>query len=203
MTDAPEYAFTSTWEVEASADEVFAILEDARALPRWWPSVYLDVTEVDAGGADGVGRVHSFFTKGWAPYTLRWSARTTRVDRPKVLELEAFGDLEGHGVWTLEEHGATCSIRYDWTVRAEKAFLKTFSFVLRPAFEANHRWAMARGEASLKLELQRRRATSEDERQAIPAPPPPTPRTPLPMILGAVGTVSAIAGAAVLWRRRR
>ena len=42
---------------------------------------------------------------------------------------------------------------------------------LRPFFAANHRWAMARGEESLALELRRRRARTEAERQAIPAPP--------------------------------
>ena len=51
-------------------------------------------------------------------------------------------------------------IVYDWQLRAEKPLLRDLSFVLRPLFEANHRWAMARGETSLRLELERRRATS-------------------------------------------
>jgi hypothetical protein len=33
---------------------------------------------------------------------------------------------------------------------------------------------MARGEESLKLELRRRRARTDAERQAVPAPPGPT-----------------------------
>jgi hypothetical protein len=48
-----------------------------------------------------------------------------------------------------------------------------------PTFGANHRWAMARGEESLRLELMRRRAKTAAERLAVPAPPGPTfARTP-------------------------
>ena len=43
-----------------------------------------------------------------------------------------------------------------------------------PIFGANHRWAMARGQESLRLELERRHAKTEAERRAVPAPPPPT-----------------------------
>lgn len=199
---ANRYEFVTRWEVEATPDEVFSILEEPTALPRWWPSVYLEVTEVDPGGADGVGRVTSFFTKGWLPYTLRWSSRLTGARRPSHIELEAFGDLEGRGVWSLEASGSTCVVTYRWTARAEKPLLKTVSFGLRPFFAANHAWAMARGLESLKLELLRRRAETAGERAKIPDPPAPTPRTATPLLLGAVGVVSAVAGAAVLWRRR-
>lgn len=196
------YEFVTRWELEATADEVFDILEDAPALPRWWPSVYLEVTEVDRGGPDGVGRVTSFFTKGWLPYTLRWSARLTGARRPELIELDAFGDLEGRGVWTIEANGPLSVVTYRWTVRAEKPLLKTMSFALKPIFEANHEWAMARGLESIKLELRRRRAETAEARAKIPAPPPPTPRTATPLLLGAVSLVSTVAGAAVLWRRR-
>jgi len=186
------------WEVEATPDEVFSILEDATALPRWWPAMYLEVTEVDAGGADGVGRVLSYVSKAWLPHTVRWSARITSFQRPATLEFESFGDLEGRGSWTLEAAGSTCVVTHRWSVRAETVT----SSVLRPLLDASHEWAMARGLESLKLELRRRRAETSDERAKVPAPPPPTPRSAMPLLLGAVGVVSAVAGAAVLWRRR-
>jgi len=46
--------------------------------------------------------------------------------------------------------------------------------LLKPAFSANHRWAMARGEESLRLELRRRRALSRGQ-GAGSVPPPPAP----------------------------
>jgi len=45
---------------------------------------------------------------------------------------------------------------------------------MKPIFSANHHWAMAKGEESLKLELARRHATSAEELARIPAPPQPT-----------------------------
>ena len=189
------HELVTRWELEATPDEVFSILDEPTALMRWWPSVYLEVTEVDPGGADGVGRVSSFLTKGWLPNTLRWSSRITSAQRPSRIELDAFGDLEGHGVWALEAIGSSCVVTFQWTVRAGSA-------LLRPLFAANFGWAMARGRESLALELRRRRAETPDERAKIPDPPVPTPRTALPLLLGTVGAIPAVAGAAVLWRRR-
>jgi hypothetical protein len=65
-------------------------------------------------------------------------------------------------------------ITYDWRVSATKPLLRRLSWLLRPAFAANHRWAMARGEESLALEMRRRRAGSEEARRRVPPPPPPT-----------------------------
>jgi hypothetical protein len=45
---------------------------------------------------------------------------------------------------------------------------------MKPIFSANHRWAMARGEESLKLEIARRHARTPEEEARIPQPPPPT-----------------------------
>ncbi|HYO90078.1 MAG TPA: hypothetical protein VEQ40_00500 [Pyrinomonadaceae bacterium] len=44
---ANEYHFISEWRVEGTVEEVSTILEDAIALPRWWPSVYLSVEELE------------------------------------------------------------------------------------------------------------------------------------------------------------
>ena len=56
---------------------------------------------------------------------------------------------------------------YDWRISAEKPLLRYGSFVFRPIFAANHRWAMAHGEESLDLEVRRRRG------EKVPAPPGP------------------------------
>ena len=66
-------------------------------------------------------------------------------------------------------------VTYDWLVIAEKGILKTLSAIMKPIFSANHHWAMARGEESLKLELARRHAVGDPTIQAaLPRPPGPT-----------------------------
>lgn len=72
------------------------------------------------------------------------------------------------------QDGAFVDISYDWRISAEKPLLRRLSFLLKPIFAANHRWAMARGEESLVLELRRRHAQTEAERAAVPPPPGPT-----------------------------
>jgi len=153
---ANEYHFVSHWRVRSTLEEVSDVLGSPLELPRWWPSVYLAVREVEPGDAGGIGRVVELHTKGWLPYTLRWSFRVTESRRPNGFSLEAWGDLEGRGVWTFRQDGDFVDIDYDWRIRAEKPILRYLSFLLKPIFAANHRWAMERGEESLLAELGRR-----------------------------------------------
>ena len=164
---APAYRFLTTWRVAGTVAEVKAVLSDSAALTQWWPAVYLDVVPVAAGAPDGVGRTVELLTTGWLPYTLRWTLQITETMTDTGFALTATGDLVGAGRWTFAQDGPEVVIGYDWQVAAAKPMLARLSWLLRPVFEANHRWAMARGEQSLALELRRRRGSS------TPVPPPP------------------------------
>ena len=171
----PSYAFRTVWRVAGTVAEVRAVLSDSASLTRWWPAVYLDVVPVADGDEDGVGRTVELSTTGWLPYTLRWTLRITETMTDTGFALAATGDLVGTGRWTFAQDGPEeVVITYDWRVAAAKPLLARLSWLLRPAFEANHRWAMARGEESLALELRRRRDPSAD----VPPPPGPTFRRP-------------------------
>ena len=171
----PEYHFLTNWRLRGSIKEVADVLDDPLQLPRWWPSVYLDVEEVAAGDPKThVGRVIDLYTKGWLPYTLRWRFTVSESRPPHGFTLAAEGDFVGTGVWTFAQDGDFANVAYDWRIVATKPLLRLGTPVFRPIFGANHRWAMARGEESLDLELRRRRSQTEDERRAVPAPPGPT-----------------------------
>ncbi len=174
-----DYHFITHWRVKASLDEVTAIISDAESLPCWWPSVYLAVRQLEPGDAHGIGRRIALYTKGWLPYTLRWEFVVTESRLPHGLRLEAQGDFVGRGIWSFTADGEWVDITYDWQIQAEKPLLKRLSPLLKPIFAANHHWAMRQGEASLHIELLRRRASDAQARAAIPAPPPPTPSSPL------------------------
>lgn len=176
MSANNNYHFITNWEVQAPREEVYRTLEEVEGLPIWWPSVYLDLIVLEKGQPGGVGKLVELYTKGWLPYTLRWKFRVTKSEFPTGFALEAFGDLKGRGIWTFaqQENAPICRITYDWLVEAEKPLLRHFSFIFKPIFAANHHWAMRRGETSLKLELQRRNAKTEEAKKLIPLPPPPT-----------------------------
>jgi hypothetical protein len=175
VVSPPAYHFVTVWRVPGTVPEVRAVLGDGEALTRWWPAVYLDVVPVARGDERGVGATAELFTSGWLPYTLRWTLRITEPITDTGFALSATGDLEGTGRWTFVQDGPEAVITYDWRVVAGKPLLRRLSWLLRPAFAANHRWAMDRGEQSLALELRRRRAADP---ATVPPPPGPTFRRP-------------------------
>jgi Polyketide cyclase / dehydrase and lipid transport len=171
---AADYEFRTVWRVAGTVDEVRDVLADGSSLPRWWPAVYLSIDIVREGDESGLGGEIALFTKGWLPYTLRWTLRVTEPITTTGYALTADGDLIGTGRWTFEQDGPETVITYDWCVSASKPLLRRLTWLLRPMFAANHRWAMARGEESLRLELRRRRADTEAQRRRVPPPPPTT-----------------------------
>ena len=153
-----EYHFVTYCRVEAAREEVFAVLTDSESLTHWWPSVYRRVQSIGPPpGPDGVGKRLLLDTQGWLPYRLRWELRTVEHQPPSRLALEASGDFVGSGLWTLAQDGDATELKYEWAIRAHKPLLRYLSFLLKPVFALNHRWAMARGLESLELELERRR----------------------------------------------
>ena len=169
-----DYHFVTRWQVEGTPEEVSQILEDAADLVRWWPSVYLEVEVLEPGDERNIGKLVRLLTKGWLPYTLRWQFRIVESRSPFGFTLQALGDFEGRGVWTFEPDGTRVNITYDWKIGTRKPLLNALSFLLKPVFAANHRWAMARGLESLKLELARRHARRPEDAARVPPPPGPT-----------------------------
>jgi hypothetical protein len=198
-----QYHFLTHWRVEATCGEVADILKDAEGLPRWWPSVYLQVEEIEPANAQGVGRRVRLHTKGWLPYTLTWESVVVESRYPNGFTIEASGDFVGRGVWTFTQDGAFVDIDYDWRILAEKPLLKAWSPILKPIFEANHRWAMRQGEESLTLELARRRAASEAARREIPPPPGPVTYAGVALVGGAALVGGTLAVLVLRARRRR
>ena len=167
-----DYEFRTVWRVAGTRREVMDILGDAGTLARWWPAVYLSVTPLDPGNPDSTGMSFLLHTKGWLPYTLTWRLTVTEPVTENGLALSADGDLNGTGRWTFEQDGPETVITYDWRVSVGKPLLRRLSWLLKPAFSANHRWAMARGQEALALELRRRRPGADPA--TIPQPAPPT-----------------------------
>jgi hypothetical protein len=205
-----QYQFVSQWQVEATCGEVADVLGDPLSLARWWPSVYLRVEELQPAlsvaegppDAGGLGRRVRLHTKGWLPYTLQWEFEVVESRYPLGFTIVATGDFEGRGVWTFEQDGPVVSVTYDWRLRAEKPLLRNLSFLLKPLFEANHRWAMARGEESLTLELARRHATSEAAFARVPPPPGPVTYAGVALVFGVTVVAAGLAYLMVRSRRR-
>ena len=136
-----EYVFIDEWDVAAPREVVFDTLADARAYPRWWRPVYIDV---QAAGQPVVGRVSRQHFKGRLPYHLHTRSTIVRLERPHTIEGDVDGDLRGHGIWTLTETARGTHVRFDWRVYADRPLLRVLTPILRPALRANHAWAIRR-----------------------------------------------------------
>lgn len=200
---ANQYQFVSRWRVEGTCGEVADVVGDLPALARWWPSVYLDVEELEPADPNGLGHRARVHTRGWLPYTLRWEFVVVESRYPYGFTIAATGDFEGRGEWTFAQDGRFVVATYDWRLTAEKPLLRNLSFLLKPLFEANHRWAMARGEESLKLELARRRATRDAARAQVPPPPGPVTYAGVALLMGAAVVGGSVAYLIMRARRRR
>lgn len=155
-----EYHFVTEWQFSYPIEQVFKLIDNGGDFPRWWPEVYLTAQVETTGRADRIGDKIHFYTKGWLPYTLRWTAELVRIQPPNYLEIKASGDLVGRGIWTLQPHGNNGTyVRFDWHIVAEKPLLRYFSFIAKPIFSGNHRWAMARGFERFNQELARLNST--------------------------------------------
>jgi uncharacterized protein YndB with AHSA1/START domain len=193
-----EYHLTTEWWFEGTAEEIYDLLSDTDAMRRWWRAILVGLEEVEPGDDEGVGKVVQMHVRAALPYTLHWQFRVREANRPRGFSIEASGDLNGRGVWTLTQEGPWVHVHYDWRVRADAWYLRTFSFALKPLFAANHRWAMQRLDAGIRLELARRHAPTPAERDAIPLPPMPAGQNAAPLIAGSV----VVVGLFIFLRRR-
>ena len=110
-TPANAYRFVTRWLVPAGREEVAEILADAPALARWWPSVYLRVTELEPGDERGLGKVVDLWTKGWLPYTLPLALPGHRERSAGRLRARGNGRLRRPGRLAAFGGGAACRTR--------------------------------------------------------------------------------------------
>jgi uncharacterized protein YndB with AHSA1/START domain len=147
-----EYAFLTVWSLAAPIDDVWEVIADAAGYPAWFPYV-LESRGIQPGDEAGIGAVTRSRWRTALPYGFVFDSRTTRVEKPALLELEASGDLEGTGRWELSEDAGVTTVRYFWTVRVTKAWMNLVAPLARPAFGWNHAVLMDAGGEGLARQL--------------------------------------------------
>jgi uncharacterized protein YndB with AHSA1/START domain len=142
------YSFLTTWLLACERERAWDAIYDSEAWPRWWRGVER-VVEIVPGDGNGVGQLNRYTWRSKLPYELEFEMRTTRVDRPRLLEGRAEGELTGTGRWRLLEQegpdGAVTAVIYEWNVATTKRWMNLLSPLARPVFEWNHDWVMRNG----------------------------------------------------------
>ena len=139
-----EYRFLTTWLVQAERDRVWDAIYESERWPGWWKGV-LEAEKLEEGDEAGVGQYGRYVWKSRLPYRLEFFVRTTKVEKPHLLEGDASGELAGIGRWRLFEHAGVTAVLYEWNVRTTRAWMNFFASFARPIFAVNHDYVMRNG----------------------------------------------------------
>jgi uncharacterized protein YndB with AHSA1/START domain len=147
-----EYRFLTTWLLDAPRERVWETIHDQKGWPGWWRGVE-EVVELDPGGDSGIDSRTRMTWRSFLPYDLVFETRTTRVERPQLMEGEVDGELAGTGRWRLYEQDGITAVVYEWNVHTTRAWMNLLAPVARPIFAWNHNWVMARGGEGISKRL--------------------------------------------------
>lgn len=146
------YEFLTTWLIEAPREDAWDVIWDSERWPDWWRGV-VEAVETGPGSPSGTGRRGHYAWRSRIPYSLRFDAVSTAVERPRLLAGEATGDLEGTGIWRFTEDGGLTTITYEWNVRTTKRWMNALEPMAAPLFRWNHDRVMSWGGEGLARRL--------------------------------------------------
>lgn len=146
------YHFITQWQFNAPLERVFQEIYQSEAWPSWWKGVR-SVVDIKTGNPDGIGDVKRYTWRSILPYTLTFDM--TLVEKIPLSRLagNASGELEGRGIWQFNEENGVTYVRYEWSVRTTKAWMKFLTPIARPFFAWNHDVVMDWGRKGLERRL--------------------------------------------------
>ena len=143
-----EYDFLTTWVLGAPRERVWDAIYESERWPEWWKGV-LESEKLEEGEPSGVGQLGRYVWKSRLPYRLEFLMRTTRVEKPHLLEGAADGELAGTGRWRLYEGNGTTAVVYEWKVHTTRPWMNLLTPIARPVFAWNHDYVMRNGGVGL------------------------------------------------------
>jgi hypothetical protein len=94
--------------------------------------------ELDPGDPERVGSRYRAEWRSRLPYPVEFEFHTDRVERPRLMDGRASGQLEGTGRWRLFEDGGVTAVLYEWEVRTTEPWMNLLAPIARPVFAWNH-----------------------------------------------------------------
>ena len=102
----------------------------------------------------GDGSIRRTVCRSALQYKLEFDSAVLRIERLKLIEARAFGELDGHGLWQFEAvSDDRTRVQYDWRVKTTKAWMNLLAPVARPFFRWNHDTIMRWGKEGLRKRL--------------------------------------------------
>ena len=150
---APRYQFTSHWQIDAPARDVFDVLYRVEDYPKWWRS-FVEVTSTGPN-------IHDMTLQSFMRYRIKYTLVNQKTDqRSLILSARVDGDIRGTVEWDIDpREGGGCTAHFTEQVSARMALLNAFSWALRSVFRLNHSRLMKEGERALQEYFARRPKT--------------------------------------------
>lgn len=147
------YHFEDVWTIPASIDRAWRLIDDVAGWPRWWPD-YRRMERVSTDAEHGVGVRWRARVKANLPYTLDFEFTVLAHEPPNYVKTYVEGFFTGEIDWRLEsyEAGTVMTLLEDTETRWPLINLVA-RLGGRRLLEANHRWAMRRGETGMRAIL--------------------------------------------------
>ncbi|MBK7231251.1 MAG: SRPBCC family protein [Saprospiraceae bacterium] len=146
------YHFITEWKFEAPVELVWEEIYHSENWPSWWRGV-LSAQTIETGNETGIGDRKKFVWQSLLPYKLSFESVLVENIKYRKLAGNAFGELEGTGIWTFEEKNGMTYLRYDWKVKTTKKWMNVIAPIAKPFFKWNHDVIMEWGHKALAQRL--------------------------------------------------
>lgn len=149
------FCFVTEWRFNAPAADLWAIIDDAEAIAKSWNGVKR-FQILDAGRPFGPGsriavRIQRF------PAKFDFVLTVTEALPPRRLGLICRGELEGGGLWQIEDESDGVIVsRFRWEVWTTTWRMYLLGLLLRPELKRGHAHVMAQGFRVINHWLERR-----------------------------------------------
>jgi len=168
----PDFDITTHWRLEASPNELSAIVLDAAQLDAWCPNVFMKGTLIDEGNRDGLGITIRLHTKGWLPHSFLFIAKIVELVPNKSMTVAVKGDFNGAGYISITDAGnGHCKASLRWVVTIQQPLVRRIVRILNPVFALNHLWATRQAQRLMQAEIYRRRRGENQFASARPTFP--------------------------------
>ncbi|MDP9251968.1 MAG: hypothetical protein M3O80_03090 [Chloroflexota bacterium] len=158
----PRYQFTTHWQLDAPARDVFDVLSRVEDYPKWWPQ-FIKVTSAGPN-------IHDMTLQSFMRYRISYTLLNQKTDeRSLILLARVDGDIRGTVQWDIDpREGGGCLAHFTEKVSARMPLLNALSFALRGVFRLNHDRLMTDGERRLQKYL----ATRPKKEPGLGSTPP-------------------------------